>query len=298
MRTPKDKHMPASHASEVDSTANALVEEHLYLVQHIVNQLAVRYPRHVDREELWAAGAAGLVDASRRYDTSAGVPFARYASIRIRGAIIDSTRSRDWATRSLRRRAREMSEVARELEQARGRIPTVTELADTLGVSEQDVRDRQQSTRRATLLQLDQPISDGEGGGETLESLLPEETVDALPADNLEERELIGTMRVAVEHLDEPHREVVERYFFGGELLQDIAVTLDVTEARVSQIRSEAIAAMRAWMGTKYDGVPTVDASAPGSRRRASYLATMQAHATWQDCLEAASTPARASLSA
>ncbi len=115
MRTPKDKHMPASHASTVDSTANALVEEHLYLVQHIVNQLAVRYPRHVDRQELWAAGAAGLVDASRRYDPGAEVPFARYASIRIRGAIIDSTRSRDWATRSLRRRAREMSEVAREL---------------------------------------------------------------------------------------------------------------------------------------------------------------------------------------
>lgn len=290
--------MPASQAPKVDSTANALVEEHLYLVQHIVNQLAVRYPRHVDRQELWAAGAAGLVDASRRYDPAAEVPFARYASIRIRGAIIDSTRSRDWATRSLRRRAREMSEVARELEQAQGRTPTVTELADSLGVSEQDVRDRQHSTKRATLLQLDQPISDGEGGGETLESLLPEETVDALPADSLEERELIGTMRVAVEHLDEPHREVVERYFFGGELLQDIATTLDVTEARVSQIRSEAIAAMRAWMGTMYDGVPTVDEGAPGSRRRASYLATMQAHATWRECLTAASAPSGASLSA
>ena len=71
-----------------------------------------------------------------------------------------------------------------------------------------------------------------------------------------------------------------------------------MTEARVSQIRSEAIASMRAWMGTMYDGVPTVEEGAPGSRRRASYLATMQAHATWQDCLSAANTPTGASLSA
>lgn len=285
-------------ASQAAHTANALVEDHLYLVQHVVNQLAVRYPRHVDRQELWAAGAAGLVDASRRYDASTQVPFARYASIRIRGAIIDSTRSRDWATRSLRRRARELSEVVHELEQANGRTPTVTELADTLGVSETDVRARQHSTQRATLLQLDQPIADGEGGSDTLEALLPEEALEVLPAAQLEERELIGTMRVAVEHLDQPHREVVERYFFGGELLQEIAATLGVTEARVSQIRSEAIASMRAFMGTVYDGVPEVEPTAPGSRRRASYLSTMQARATWQECLSAADAPVPATLSA
>lgn len=278
--------MAASSVAQHD--ANALVEEHLYLVQHIVNQLAVRYPRHVDRQELWAAGAAGLVDASRRYDPAAGVPFGRYATIRIRGAIIDSTRSRDWATRSLRRRARELSDVARQIEQVQGRTATVTELADALGVTEDDVRDRQRATERATLLQLDQPVADGDGGAETLESLLTEDATEALPVESLEERELIGTMRVAVEHLDEPHREVVQRYFFGGELLQEIAETLGVTEARVSQIRSEAIASIRAWMATRYEGVPSVEASAPGSRRRASYVASMQAHATWQQCLGAA----------
>ena len=111
----------------------------------------------------------------------------------------------------------------------------MAELAAELGVSEDDVRERQRATERATLLQLDQPISDGEGGVATLESLLPEQDEAVLPADSLEERELLGTMRVAVAHLDETHREVVERYFYGGELLQDIAATLGVTEARVSQ---------------------------------------------------------------
>lgn len=282
----------------LELAANDLVEEHLYLVQHVVNQVAVRYPRHVDRQELWAAGAAGLVDASRRYDPSTEVPFARYASIRIRGAIIDSTRSRDWATRSLRRRARELADVAHRIEQEQGSAPTVTELADALGVSEDDVRERQQASRRATLLQLDQPVSDGDGGMDTLESMLPDDAVDRAPAEALEERELLGTVRVAVEHLDSPHREVVERCFFGGELLQDIATSLGVTEARVSQIRTEAITAMRAWVATRYDGVPAVAANAPGARRRASYLASMQAHTTWDQCLRAMDEAPAASLTA
>jgi RNA polymerase sigma factor for flagellar operon FliA len=221
------------------------------------------------------------------------VPFARYASIRIRGAIIDSTRSRDWATRSLRRHARELNETRHRLEQEHGRAPTAEELAEALGVDEREVHARQRAAERATLLQLDQPMSDGEGGAETLESLLPEEDPALLPDSSIEHRELIGSMRVAVSHLDEPHREVVERYFFGGELLQEIAASLGVTEARVSQIRSEAITAMRAWMSTQFEGIPSVPDSAPGSRRRASYVATMHAQATWRQALDASADAER-----
>jgi RNA polymerase sigma factor FliA len=281
--------MPTMSSLEAATdAANKLVESHLYLVQHIVQQVAVRFPRHVDRQELWAAGAAGLVDASRRYDPTTEVPFARYASIRIRGAIIDATRSRDWATRGLRRRGRELAAATRDLEQRWGRPPSVAELADELGVSEDEVLRRQQAATRATLLHLDQPVDNGDGTVDTLESLLPEHHDQWLPSDALERRELIGSIRVAVEHLDEPHREVVRRYFLDGELLQDIAATLGVTEARVSQIRAEAVAAMRAWMATRFDGVPAVAPGTPGARRRASYLATMQAHATWNACLGAA----------
>ena len=268
--------------------ANELVETHLELVGHVVNQVAARYPRHVDRQELWAAGAIGLVDASRRFNPDAGVPFARYATIRIRGAVIDSTRSRDWATRSLRRRARELNEVSRELEQVHGRSATTSELAEALDITEEEVGQRRHATTRATLLHLDQPVTDGEGNVDTLQSLIPEQALESLPEGSLEQRELLGTIHVAVEHLDEVHREVVTRYFFGGELLQEIAESLGVTEARVSQIRSEAITAMQAWFATRYDGVPVVEEKAPGVRRRASYVAAMATKATWQDCLDAA----------
>lgn len=269
-------------------TANELVEQHLHLIGHVVNQVASRYPRHVDRQELWAAGAAGLVDASRRYDPTAGVPFARYAAIRIRGAIIDSTRSRDWATRSLRRRAREVKEATRRLEQRYGRSPTNEELAAELEVDVAEIERRRRATERATLLQLDQPVSDGSGGADTLESLLPEEDEDRLPEDALVHRELIGTMRVLVTRLSQPHREVIERYFFGGELLQDIAESLGVTQSRASQIRSEAVSAMRAWCATVYEGVPEVPEGTPGSRRRATYVSSMTDHSTWDERLAAA----------
>jgi RNA polymerase sigma factor FliA len=273
----------ATTAAQVDR----LVEEHLELVQYIVNQLAARYPRHVDRSELWSAGAAGLVDAAQRYDAATGVPFARYASIRIRGAIIDSTRSRDWATRSLRRRSREIQNVERELEQDLGRTPTNEEVAEASHLTVDEIERCRRGVERSTLLQLDQPIGDGSSSTETLQSLLVEEDTECLPQDAAEHRELLGTLRLAVQHLDDTHREVIVRHFFSDDLLQDIAADLGVTEARVSQIRSEAINAIRAYLGTEFDGIPDVPEGAPGRRRRAAYLTTMQEQTTWRERFDA-----------
>nr|NIR42216.1 FliA/WhiG family RNA polymerase sigma factor [Actinomycetota bacterium]NIS37397.1 FliA/WhiG family RNA polymerase sigma factor [Actinomycetota bacterium]NIT99261.1 FliA/WhiG family RNA polymerase sigma factor [Actinomycetota bacterium]NIU22859.1 FliA/WhiG family RNA polymerase sigma factor [Actinomycetota bacterium]NIU71827.1 FliA/WhiG family RNA polymerase sigma factor [Actinomycetota bacterium] len=80
--------------------SDALVLESLDLVGAIVRELSARFPAHVDRGELWGAGALGLVEAARRFDPGTGVPFRRYAAIRIRGAVLDQTRRADWATRS------------------------------------------------------------------------------------------------------------------------------------------------------------------------------------------------------
>ena len=84
-----------------DNEVHRLIEEHLPLVRHVVFQVAVHFPRHVDREELATAGALGLVEAARRYDESRGVPFDRFAAQRIRGAILDAVRAADWAPRSV-----------------------------------------------------------------------------------------------------------------------------------------------------------------------------------------------------
>jgi RNA polymerase sigma factor FliA len=276
--------------------ADALVDEHLHLVQHVVNQVASRFPRHVDRSELWSAGAFGLVDASRRYDPASGVPFSRYASIRIRGAIIDSTRSRDFATRRLRRDLRSMNEATERFEIEHGRTPSDLELAGLLGMAADEVTARRAAAKRSTVLQLDMPIP-GSDSQDTLADRIPETEAFRLPDESLEQAEMVGTVREAVVHLDGVHREVIERHFFGGELLRDIADSLGCTEARVSQLRSEALNAMRAHFGQVYDGVPEVADEAPGRRRRAAYVASLAANSTWRTRLEAG-TPETASVSA
>ena len=94
-------------------------------MRHVVFQVAVHFPRHVDREELATAGALGLVEAARRYDESRGVPFDRFAAQRIRGAILDAVRAADWAPRSVRNLARKLEAVEQRLATELGRVPTV-----------------------------------------------------------------------------------------------------------------------------------------------------------------------------
>lgn len=275
--------------------ADTLVIEHLDLVRHAVRRIAARYPRHVDRDELWNAGALGLVDASRRYDPATGVPFAHYALIRIRGAVIDATRARDWAARSTRRDMRAVLDAEERLTAERHQAPTSAEVAAELGITV----DRLDSTRAAatagSLLHLDQRLGTEVDGVEaTLGDTVEERDPVVLPDETLEHRELIGTLRTAVRHLPPTLREVIERYYVAGEYLHVIADALGVTEARVSQLRSEALAAVRSYLGVDLDGVPAVDERAPGRRARDRYVAEVRATTTWRTRLAAADEPLEA----
>ncbi|MEX1270883.1 MAG: sigma-70 family RNA polymerase sigma factor [Acidimicrobiia bacterium] len=256
---------------------NELVTAHLELVGHVVNQVSSFYPRHVDRDELWSAGVMGLVEASRRFDPEVGVPFARYASIRIKGAIIDSTRSRDWASRRLRRRLREVETAEAAHTGANGQRPDDNTLAELVGCSVDELRDLREKASRATLLRLDVDTTED---GSTLADLVPETSEENLPQEWLENKELAGAVRDALRFLPEVQLEVLERYYLKGELLQEIAADLGVTEARTSQIRSQAINAIRAFLAEHYDGVPEVSDVAPGSTARQQFVAAVSAHST------------------
>ncbi len=278
---------PATNTPGLERS-NELVETHLYLVQHAVNQVSTRYPRHVDREELWNAGAYGLVDASRRYDETMGIPFARYAMIRIRGAIIDSTRSRDWATRAMRRGMREVRDATEVFERENHREPTAVELSTALNITVEQLDAYRTAAVSSSLLHLDQRVGGGESEDTTLGELIEEKDSERLPEDQIEHRELTGTLRTAVRHLPEVQREVVERYYFQGEFLRSIADSMGVTEARVSQIRSEALNAVRAYFADSFEGIPQVDERAPGRRSRAAFVARLAEESSWRTRLDAA----------
>jgi len=272
----------AAHRVRPRTRVERLVREHLELVHDVVNRVAAGFPSHVERDDLLDAGRLGLVEAARRYDPTTGVPFARYAAIRIRGAVLDSTRTRDWVSRSVRRRARELNEAEQHLTAANGRSPRTPELASALGVSVDKVDRLRADAAASMLLSLD---FESEGSDAARDRIA--DAAAPGPEASLEQVELLGTLREAVSELPGVHGMAVRRYYFGGELLQSIAADLGVTEARVSQIIAEAVSALRRYFCSLYEGVPDVDERAPGQRTRAEFLARLTERSTWRSRLAA-----------
>ena len=137
------------------------------LVGHIVRETMGRLPGHVNRDDLTSAGLAALVQAARSYDETRGVPFARYAATRIRGAILDELRGIDWASRSVRRRARELDDTRTQLAGDLGRVPTDAEVAEAAGVTVDEVAANDDDVSRAQVMSL-------QGFGDTsIDDVLP-----------------------------------------------------------------------------------------------------------------------------
>lgn len=275
------------------TTPNELAEAHLPIVDHVVRQLASRFPGHVDRDELRAAGAAGLVDAAHRYDSSTGVPFPRYANIRVRGAVLDATRSLDWAPRRARRGARELEAVDQGLRNRLQREPTDDEVAAELGVQVTEVRERRSAQLTGALLALDRPVGAFDGETSTLGELIVEQDGAWLPDEALQHSELTGTLRTAIALLPDELNRALTAYHFDGRSLRDIADELGVTEARISQLHLEALRALQAYFATTFEDVTPPPEDAPGKRRRAAYVSQVATNTTWRSRLEGRSSEQR-----
>jgi RNA polymerase sigma factor FliA len=263
-----------------------LIEEHLPLVKHVVFQVAVHFPRHVEREELARAGALGLVEAARRYDESRGVPFERFAAQRIRGAILDAVRAADWAPRSVRVLARKLEAVEQRLATRLGRVPTLDEMAEALELSRAELSRLQDRMFRSVVLALEHEVTDVGDEDMTLVDVLTDpRTVE--PGVELETRELHGYLRDAIGLLPERHRFVVVGYFLEGRTSQDLARFLGVTESRISQLRSEALIMLKEGIEAQYEEDPDV-APAVGrvARRKASYAQAIAGASPWTDRME------------
>jgi RNA polymerase sigma factor for flagellar operon FliA len=217
----------------------ALVRENLPLVGYIARETASRLPRHLDSDDLAGAGALALVQAAQSFDPSLGVPFARFANTRIRGAMIDQMRQRDWATRSLRSRARALAATTETLTIALGRTPADSELAEASGLTQAEIGEVRGGQDRASLLSLDSFTPDGDGLAATLRDPAP------APEDALIAAERLGYLRDAVAELPQRLRQVVSGYYLEQRPLTELALELDVTQSRVSQLRAEGLEMLR-----------------------------------------------------
>jgi RNA polymerase sigma factor FliA len=268
--------VPAPH-----ETVDELVTANLALVGHVARETAARLPRHLDTDDLVGAGALALVQAAHAFDPTLGVPFARFASTRVRGAMIDQMRQRDWATRSVRSRARSLAAVTEELTRALQRTPTEAELAAASGMSETEVRAIAQGTDRATLLSLDPLATDDEGLGASLTDSSPR------PEEALLAAERIGYLRDAIAELPERTRRVVAGYYLENKQLTELADELGVTQSRASQLRSEGLELMKEALTALLsdDARAGADANTDGvkARRREAYVAAVANRSTVRD---------------
>jgi RNA polymerase sigma factor for flagellar operon FliA len=249
-------------AAELD----AVVRAHLPLVGHLVREMLGRLPSHVSREDLVSAGMAALAHAAKGFDPSRGIPFGSFATTRIRGALLDELRGLDWASRSVRTRARKVETTQQELTATLGRTPTQTELAEALGVAPDELKAIGDDVQRAVVLSL-QGFTAG-----TAEDLVPERTPG--PEDLILHREKIGYLHHAVNALPERLRHVVTAYFFDERPMNDIARELGVTESRISQLRSEALVLLRDGLNNHLDPQLAAERDRGNgcvARRRAAY---------------------------
>jgi len=246
--------------------------EHMPLVGHIVRETMARVPSHVDRDDLTSAGLAALVQAASAFDAERGVPFARYASTRIRGAIVDELRSIDWASRSVRRRARELDATRAALATSLGRPASDAEVASAAGLRVEEVSANSEDVARAHVLSLH--ASEDAGIGEMLVSPA------ASPEAMAEHAERLTYLAEAIAELPERLRHVVEQYFLAERPMAEIAETLGVSESRVSQIRAEALVLLRDALNHALDPDLVVPHPRPGgcaAQRRESYFAAVAA---------------------
>ncbi len=274
---------PPAPAGRLSDEARALAETHLPLVRSVLAGVAAHYPRHADREELAGAAALGLVEAAARYDAAQSVPFARWAAVRVRGAVLDAVRALDPAPRSVRRAAREVDSAQAALETSLGRPAGLAEVAAALGVAVADVAALQSSVHRSLVLSLDAPGgTDAEGSRQPLGAGLLD-LAQPQPPELLEQREQSRYLADALACLPEPVRQVVQGYFLEGRTSAELAAALGVTESRVSQLRTQGLRLLRAGLEAQYVEVPRPAAptSDRAGQRAGAYAAAVAARSSY-----------------
>lgn len=257
----------------------ALVVENLPLVGYQVTETLHKLPPTVAREDLESAGRLALVLAARAYDPSTGVPFARYAALRIRGALIDELRSMDWASRGARRRARELAGAEDRLAASLGRTPTREELAAVLGTDVETVDAARRDAERR-VLSLD--VFHDAGLDVSALGTAPGTQDAPTPEEHVLVTERLQWLRAAVVTLPARSRAVVEALYLQDRGVQDLADELGVTPSRVSQLRTEALTLLRDGMNAALDPDLVTPAARPdgvAERRRQAYFAAVASRA-------------------
>lgn len=214
-----------------------LVEYYLSLVTTIAGRIAIGLPAYVDRDDLISSGFFGLLDAVERYDPVRGNKFETYAGVRIRGAILDYLRSKDWLPVSLRQKIRKYEHVVSELEAKLGRAATDREIADKLGITVNALSGLLNQLNVSTVIPLEEYIR-----SETIQSNI------IGPSETIELKEMQELLVKAIERLPEKEKLVISLYYYEELTLKEISLILKLSEARISQLHTKAVFRLRGYL--------------------------------------------------
>ena len=222
-----------------------IIVEYAPLVKLVAGRLSMYLGYNVEYEDLVSYGIFGLIDAIDKFDLAKNVKFETYASLRIRGAILDQIRKMDWIPRSVRQKQKLIDSANAKIETMYGRPATDEEIAEELEVSVDDYYAWQGQTNITNLVSLDEFVEQGSemrmdpAGNSHFEQ--PERAV--------EKEELTKMIREALEQLTDKERQVVMLYYFEEMTLKEISCVLEVSESRVSQLHTKSLVKLKKKLG-------------------------------------------------
>ena len=226
-----------------------LILAYAQLVKLVAGRLSMYLGHNVEYDDLVSYGIFGLIDAIDKFDMEKNVKFETYASLRIRGAILDQIRKMDWIPRTVRQRQRKIDDAIKQIEMRTGKAASDEEIAKELGLTEEELTNWQSQLMVTNVVSLSEFEESGqEPVMETVNKnrfLQPEEVVA--------EQELKEKLIEALELLTEKERRVIELYYYEDLTLKEISLVLEVSESRISQLHTKALLKMRKKMGVYMD---------------------------------------------
>ena len=224
-----------------------IILEYAPLVKLVAGRLSMYLGYNVEYDDLVSYGIFGLIDAIDKYDYAKEVKFETYASLRIRGAILDQIRKMDWIPRTIRQKQKRIDAVCKDIETRLGRSATDEEIASELGISDDEYLEWQSQMKITNVVSLNEYMEQGaevpaEGNQFTTARF------DS-PEENIEKEELKKVLEESLEQLTEKEKKVILLYYYEDLTLKEISNVLEVSESRISQLHTRALQKMKTKLG-------------------------------------------------
>lgn len=230
-----------------------IILEYAPLVKLVAGRLSMYLGYNVEYDDLVGYGVFGLIDAIDKYDNMKAVKFETYASLRIRGAILDQIRKMDWIPRTIRQKQKKIDAAIKEIENEKGRAATDEEIAKSLGISDEEYLSWQSQMKVTGVVSLDEFMESGTEAPAQQNSQQRFET----PEEVIEKEEMKKVLGQALELLTEKEKKVILLYYYEDLTLKEISNVLEVSESRISQLHTRALQKLKSKMGN-YMGIFSV----------------------------------------